>query len=108
MKITASVIGHWILILITLFFAYQLISTPQPWIFLDYVNLLIHEAGHLIFLPFGEFMNILGGSLFQILFPCTFFIYFFCRKEYVSAAFIIFWIADNIVSVSVYMRDAQV
>ncbi len=101
-----SVIGHILLILLTLFLTYQLIFGTQHWTFLDYVNLLIHEGGHMIFLPFGEFMNMLGGSLTQILAPCLFFVYFFLRKEFVSAGFIIFWIANNIVSVSVYMSDA--
>lgn len=58
-------------------------------------------------MPFGEFLHILGGSLLQITLPVCFFVYFFRRGEYFSAAFIIFWIADNIINVSVYMRDAQ-
>jgi hypothetical protein len=32
-------------------------------------NLIFHEAGHVIFSPFGEFIMILGGSLGQILMP---------------------------------------
>jgi len=107
-KIDATIIGHGLLILLVLYFSYQLVSSPSPWIFLDALNLLIHEAGHLIFLPFGEFMHILGGSLFQTLFPVCFLVYFIRRKEYFSSAFILFWIADNIINVSVYMRDAQV
>lgn len=106
MKITFNVIGHILLILLTLFLLYQLFFDPQHWTYLDYVNLLIHEGGHMIFLPFGQFMNFLGGSLTQILMPTLFFMYFFLRKEFISAGFIIFWIADNIVSVSVYMADA--
>ena len=108
MKINFSILGQWLLILISSYFGYQLVATYGAWIFLDNLNLLIHEAGHLIFLPFGRFMNMLGGSLFQILFPCIFLLYFIKRKEYFSASFIIFWIADNIINVSVYMRDAQV
>jgi hypothetical protein len=106
MKITINLVGHILLILLTLFLSNQLIFGQQHWTFLDYVNLLIHEGGHLIFLPFGEFMNMLGGSLTQILVPCLFFVYFFLKKEFVSAGFIIFWIANNFVSVSVYMSDA--
>lgn len=108
MKITATVIGHVLLILLTLFLSYQLIFGAQHWTFLDYVNLLIHEGGHLLFSPFGQFIYMLGGSLTQILLPCIFFLHFFFRKEFVSAGFIIFWIANNIVSVSVYMSDSIV
>lgn len=37
--------------------------------FMHNILLPIHEAGHILFIPFGEFMTILGGSLFQLLFP---------------------------------------
>ncbi|HKO31698.1 MAG TPA: hypothetical protein VJU54_11200, partial [Nitrospiraceae bacterium] len=35
--------------------------------FLHLINLPFHEAGHLVFIPLGRFMTILGGSLGQIL-----------------------------------------
>ena len=37
--------------------------------FLHLINLPFHEAGHVIFIPFGRFMTILGGTLGQILMP---------------------------------------
>ena len=37
--------------------------------FLHLINLPFHEAGHLLFIPLGRFMTILGGSLGQILMP---------------------------------------
>ena len=45
---------------------------PYQWHLIDGVNLVIHEAGHLIFSPFGEFMTIAGGSLFQVIMPALF------------------------------------
>jgi hypothetical protein len=33
------------------------------------VDLVFHEAGHVVFRPFGRFMTILGGSLAQLLMP---------------------------------------
>ena len=38
---------------------------PQDWRLIDGVNLVIHEAGHILFMPFGEFVMIAGGPLFQ-------------------------------------------
>lgn len=36
---------------------------PQPWILLDYVNLLFHEAGHyIIFAWFGQTIFVLGDT----------------------------------------------
>ena len=37
--------------------------------FMHNILLPIHEAGHVLFRPFGEFMTILGGSLFQLVLP---------------------------------------
>ena len=37
--------------------------------FLHLINLPFHEAGHIIFAPFGDLMMSLGGSLTQILIP---------------------------------------
>jgi len=37
--------------------------------FLHLPNLIFHEAGHILFSPFGQFMTVLGGSLTQVLVP---------------------------------------
>ncbi len=37
--------------------------------FLHGVNLVFHEAGHILLIPFGTFMTALGGSLTQLLIP---------------------------------------
>ena len=31
------------------------------------INLVFHEAGHILFAPFGSFMMSLGGSLLQVI-----------------------------------------
>jgi hypothetical protein len=87
------------------FFYYA--STASDWHFIDNLDLIIHEAGHWIFLPFGDFVHILGGSLFQILFPCIYVGYFYFRRDYFSASLLLFWVGVNFVNVSVYAGDAQ-
>lgn len=86
------------------FFYYA--ATPYTWHFIDNANLLIHEAGHWIFWPFGDFMHILGGSLNQVLVPLLFVGYFYFEKEYYSAAITLFWVGQNLINVSVYAGDA--
>ena len=79
---------------------------PYQWHLIDGVNLAIHEAGHLIFRPFGEFMMIAGGSLFQVIMPALFVGYFcYCGKFY-SAALVLFWVGESILNVSVYAGDS--
>lgn len=99
--------GRVVLILICLFFSYQLLFTPSHWIFVDYFNLLIHEAGHLLFFFFGQFIDILAGSALQIIMPCVFLGYFLRRGEYFNSSVMFFWIGNNVVNVSIYMKDAQ-
>jgi hypothetical protein len=67
----------------------------------------VHEAGHVVFAPLGEFMGIAGGSLLQLVVPVAFALYFL-RSGQVYAAFIaVFWIAQSLHNVAVYIGDAR-
>jgi hypothetical protein len=79
---------------------------PYQWHLIDGVNLVIHEAGHLIFSPFGEFMMIAGGSLFQVIMPALFVGYFCYTRKLYSAALVLFWVGESILNVSVYAGDS--
>ena len=79
-----------------------------PFLWLHYPNLAIHETGHLLFMPFGRFLMLLGGSLTQIAFPAAFTVYFFGSRQYFSSALTLFWTGQNFTDVAVYMRDAPV
>jgi len=79
---------------------------PSQWHLLDGVNLLIHEAGHVVFRPFGEFMMIAGGSLFQIIVPALFVGYFIFQQQFFSAALVLFWVGESVINVSVYAADS--
>jgi hypothetical protein len=78
----------------------------QSWHFIDNVDLIIHEAGHWIFIFFGEMISVIGGSFNQILIPFIFSVYFFLRRDFYSAYLVFMWFGYNIVNVSVYMADA--
>ena len=79
---------------------------PYQWHLIDGVNLVIHEAGHLIFSPFGEFLMIAGGSLFQVIMPSLFVGYFCYHAKYYSAALVLFWVGESILNASVYAGDS--
>lgn len=81
---------------------------PMEGSFLDLVDLPIHETGHLLFRPFGEFMMIAGGSLFQVIMPALFVGYFVWKAQYYSAAIVLFWVGQSILNVWVYAADAVV
>ena len=79
---------------------------PFQWHLIDGVNLVIHEAGHFVFRPFGEFMTIAGGSLFQVIIPSLFVGYFLFQNKFYSAAMVLFWVGESLLNVSVYAGDS--
>ena len=92
-------------ILLTLYFLW-IAYDPMQGSFLDNVDLPIHEFGHLLFRPFGQFMMIAGGSLFQVIMPLIFVGYFVWRRQFYSAAIVSLWVGQSILSVYVYAADA--
>jgi hypothetical protein len=80
---------------------------PGSYRLLDAVNLGIHETGHLLFTPFGEFMHFLGGSLFQLIMPLLFVLHFYRRRDFFAAYVVTWWVAQNLWNISVYVADAR-
>ena len=78
----------------------------QGFHFFDNVDLVIHEAGHVFFLPFGEFLYIAGGSIFQLLVPLVFVLYFWLRKDFYATGIVSFWLGQSFINVARYAADA--
>jgi len=67
----------------------------------------IHEFGHILFRPFGEFMTLLGGSLFQVLLPLIFGGVFLVKnRDPFAASVMLWWAAVAVMDVAPYMYDA--
>lgn len=80
---------------------------PDGGSLMDNVDLPIHETGHLVFSPFGDFMQFAGGTLFQLIMPAIFVGYFLRRKDRHSASVALWWVAQNFWNISVYAADAR-
>ena len=93
--------------LFTIYFLWCALA-PETAVFMHLINTPIHEAGHILFRVFGEFMGIAGGSLFQIIVPCVFFGYFIYHRQPFSASIVLFWVGENFLDVYVYANDAVV
>jgi hypothetical protein len=72
------------------------------------VNLVFHEFGHPAFSFFGRTMNILGGTLGQLLVPLTVTVAFWRQRDTLGFAVGGFWFFENFLDVAVYMADAQI
>jgi hypothetical protein len=94
-------------LIFTIYFVWIALD-PMQGSFLDMVDLPVHEFGHLLFRPFGQFMMIAGGSLFQVILPAVFVGYFIWQRSFYSAAIVLFWVGQSILNVWVYAADAVV
>jgi hypothetical protein len=76
--------------------------------FMHLVNLPFHEAGHILFLIFGRFMMILGGSLTQCLVPLICLFTFLVKtKDPFAASVSLWWIGENLIDLAPYINDAR-
>jgi len=76
--------------------------------FLHLINLPFHEAGHVIFIPFGRFMTILGGTLGQILMPLICLGTFLIKtRNPFGAAVALWWTAESLMDIAPYINDAR-
>src|SRR6188474_3277026 len=75
--------------------------------FLHLPDLVFHEAGHIIFSPFGRFMTVLGGSLLQFLVPVVALVAFVKQEEPFGAAIGAWWAGQNLVDLAPYIADAR-
>jgi hypothetical protein len=67
----------------------------------------IHEFGHILFRPFGEFMTMLGGSLFQAGLPLVFAgIFLVKNRDPFAAAVMLWWSAVAVMDIAPYVYDA--
>ena len=84
-----------------------LILHPGHYGWLDSLDLAIHEFGHPLFSVFGEFIGVLGGTLMQLLTPAIFVTYFWRQGDRHAAMVALWWVAQNLWNVSVYVQDAR-
>lgn len=79
----------------------------------DGINLLIHEAGHLVFSPLarisarGETLAVLAGPLLQLAVPLYITFRLWRRGEAVPAAVGALWSAESLMYTAAYLGDAN-
>jgi hypothetical protein len=77
------------------------------WTFFDGVNLIFHEAGHLILGFMPEFIVALGGTLLQLIIPGLLAFYFHRHEKMFAAQFCVMWLGQSLLNVSNYIADAR-
>ncbi len=105
--------GRVIFFLVILIWGLKFIFTPMETNYVGaslwhFVNLPFHEAGHIIFRPFGRFITSLGGSLGQLLMPLVCLAVFLVKmRDTFAASFSMWWFGENFLDLAPYINDAR-
>jgi len=76
--------------------------------FLHLVNLPFHEAGHVLFSPFGRFLTVLGGSLLQVAVPLVCSGAFLLKtRDPFAASVTTWWAGQSLTDLAPYVADAR-
>lgn len=76
--------------------------------FLHLINLPFHEAGHILFRPFGEFIASLGGTLGQLLMPLIAMLALLLKtRDPFGASVALWWFGENFIDIAPYINDAR-
>ena len=75
--------------------------------YMHLVNLPFHEAGHVIFSPFGRFIQVLGGTLGQWLIPLVVTVSFVVKANRFAASVGLWWLGQSFMDIAPYMDDAR-
>ncbi|MFO8174780.1 MAG: hypothetical protein ACQET1_09355 [Gemmatimonadota bacterium] len=88
-----------------IFLAY--IRDPGHSSIFDGLNLVVHEAGHMFFFWFGEFLGMAGGTIFELVIPAVVGVTFYRQRDFFGMAVVLFWLGTALFHVGVYMADAR-
>jgi hypothetical protein len=95
------------LLLIGVWGWFALVQDDQTPIFV-YLNIAVHETGHVLFRPVGELTMLIMGSGFEVLFPLGVGVFFLLRRrDLVSTAVCWGWAASALASAATYIADAD-
>lgn len=81
--------------------------TPDRFHWPDAIDLPIHETGHIVFGWGSEVLVALGGTLFQLIVPLAFVIYFWRRKDRHASSVALWWVGQNCFNIARYIADAR-
>ena len=76
-------------------------------LFIDSANLVVHEAGHLLFSWLGPTLGLWGGTILQWMVPLLLAAYFFHQRQTGAFVFCLFFFFENLLYTATYMADAR-
>ncbi|MGH7623134.1 MAG: hypothetical protein ACREMU_12395 [Gemmatimonadaceae bacterium] len=87
--------------------AYRSLTDFEYWNVFSGITLVVHEAGHVIFAPFGEIIEAAGGSIMQVVTPLIAAALFFRQREYFGISVALAWLSMSLANLAAYIGDAR-
>ena len=88
-------------------FLWHAAADRDGFLLMDRVNLIVHEAGHLLFGWFGATLGLWGGTLLELLVPLALAAHFTLQRHSSGTAFAAFFFFENFLYIATYMADAR-
>ena len=79
----------------------------EYWTIFAGITLGVHEAGHVIFAPFGELLMVAGGSITQLAIPVIVAMLFLRQREYFGVSVALAWLSMSLANLATYVGDAR-
>jgi len=70
-------------------------------------NLGVHELGHFLFSPLGEFLGILGGTILQLAAPVVLMVNFYHQGDFFAITLCFGWLSTSLFNAATYVADAR-
>lgn len=102
-----SRVGGSIVLALYLLFLIYAYCDLTGFLFIDFVNLMVHEAGHPFFSWGGHTLMLLGGTLGELLVPLLCAVFFLFQRQTYGFTFALFWFFENFLYIGTYMADAR-
>ncbi len=105
-----ALIGRGLVLFFLVFLSIRLLAHPiaDGGCFIHMINLPFHEAGHVLFRPFGQFITSLGGTLGQLLMPLICFAVLLLQtRDGFGASVCLWWFGENFLDIAPYIDDAR-
>ena len=90
-----------------LFFLLYALVDRSGFLFIDNANLIVHEAGHLLFSYCGDTLMICGGTILELFVPFALGLYFAYQRQPAATAFCAFFFFENFLYIATYRADAR-
>lgn len=84
-----------------------ILDFPASGWWLHAVNLTFHEAGHVLFMPLGRFLHVLGGTLGQLIVPAVVIGTFLWKRDTFGAVVGSWWLGESLLDIAPYINDAR-